>query len=789
MSREPRVWASLARSILGARWLPVVFGVLLVGGMAVLPLLSFDFSPQTLFDSTSDRAQIYQEYRAQYGADDHVLLVLVEADLARAETWRLVDQVEQSIALRPEVDRIVSVLTAKLPRRGDEGIVIEPIQGQRLPESDAEAALLLDEAKEHPLLRNTLVAPTGAVACIVFKVADDITKISDVRPLIDDINDSLRAQERGFPGSSLHLLGPHAYRTTVVRVMIREELRFAPLTALILTIVLWLLFRSIQGVLIPLCSVGLGAIWTLAVMALTGESINIINTITATLILVIGVADAIHMMERYRQERGRGVLRREATRRALLWVGGACFLTSLTTAVGFGTLTSAELDVLRRFGIYCAVGVMITFSTTLLFVPWALDRFGLGSQGDRGRNRAFGAWLDRVLRRQADLVCRYPRSTTVISLMLAGIFALGIPKAKVDNFIMEYVPRGEPILAAHHVLENELAGIVFLDVLLDVVSESAPSEPWMEPSLLRRAGDFADQILKEPGVHSVESPLGLLRELRYVQRASEASDLDRRELPESREEAAALLLLGSMAGEDSIFSTHLSADRRRLRMTFRVADLGASAYLGLEGRMNAAITEVFADAPHAVEGVVTGTSQVGYAGIDSLIRDLLRSLVWAFALIFVTLAVLLRSVPLALLSMGPNILPVVVVLGAMGWTQQHLETLSAMVFSIGLGIAVDDTIHYVARYCQEVRAGRSPEEAVRRTTEHTGRAIIVTSIVLLCGFGVLYTSQFPPNQSFAVLASGVIGAAVFADLWMLPGLLLWLRPRVPGSPDPADSIL
>lgn len=775
-------WDALARAVLGARWLPVAFALLVVGGVAALPLLSFDFSPQTLFDSTSERARIYTEYRAEYGADDHMLLVLVEADLALADSWQLLADLEADIGALDAVDRVGSLVSAAVPRNTDGSIAIEPLGGGALPSTDAEAAALLALAKDHPLLQNTLIAPSGRVGSVVLKVDDDVEKIVDVRPVIDALHAVMKRRADEHPGSVLHLLGPHAYRTTVVGVMVREELRFAPLTALLLALVLGLLFRSVQGVLIPLLSVGLGALWTLAFMALTGESVNIINTITATLILVIGVADAVHMMERYSQERGAGLDRREATRKALIWVGGACLLTSLTTAVGFATLSTANLAILRRFGLYSAAGVMITFVTTIVFVPWALDRFGLGPRDHTASPTRFDLLLDRLLARQAHFVRARPRLVAIAGVLITLAFAAGIHRTQVDNFIMEYVPRDEPILAAHRVLEEELAGVVYFDVVLDVISADAPVDPWVEPDLLRRAADAADRILSHPDVHSAESPLGMLRELRWVQRGGAAAGVDRMGLPSSRQEAAGLLLLSEMGPEDSSARTHLSTDRRRLRITFRAGDLGAQGYLALEKRILSTLTDAFADSPIAVHGFVTGTSQVGYAGIDSLIRDLLRSLGWAFVLIFVTLVLLFRSVPLAALAMGPNLAPIVVVLGAMGWANQHLETLSAMVFSIGLGIAVDDTIHYVARYSQEVRAGFSPEDAVQRTTEHTGRAIIITSLVLLFGFGVLFTSAFPPNKSFAVLASAVIGAALIADLWMLPALLLWFRPHVPGTP-------
>ena len=233
---EPPAWAALARRILGARWLPVAFALLVVGGVAALPLLSFDFSPQTLFDSTSERARVYTEYRAQYGADDHVLIALVEADLAKADSWALIADLEDTIAEIPSIDRTASVLSAEVPRGEDGSIVIAPLPPS-VPTSDAEAAALLAQAKEHPLLRNTLVAPSGAVGCVVFKVADDVERISDVRPLIDQLRALLDTTEAAHPGATLHLLGPHAYRATVVGVMVREELRFAPLTALLLALV------------------------------------------------------------------------------------------------------------------------------------------------------------------------------------------------------------------------------------------------------------------------------------------------------------------------------------------------------------------------------------------------------------------------------------------------------------------------------------------------------------------------------------------------------------------------
>ncbi len=789
---EPRSWAAFARFILSVRGLALVFALLVIGGVASLPRLTFDFSPQTLFDATSEKAAAHRFYRELYGADDHVLVVLVEADLGQAETWRLLADVEAGVAQRvPAVERIRSIASQEVPSPIEDGITIAPLPGPdgAMPRTDAEAAALAEQARANPLLQNTLIAPSGRVASVYLKVADDVAKVADVLPVVRELKQILKEVEEGHPGARLHLLGPHAYRATVVSIMIREEIRFAPLTALVLAFVLGLLFRSLQGIAIPILSVGLGALWTVALMALTNEPVNIINTITATLILVIGVADAIHMMERYAQERSRGQERREAVRSAVVWVGGACLLTSLTTAVGFVTLSTAHLEILRRFGLYAALGVMITFVTTLVFVPWALDRFALSSRDRRGEPSPELRWdrfTDALLSRQARFVRAHPRAVAVAGVAKAPGLAAGVQPLTVDNFIMEYVPKSDPIKAAHQVLEEELSGVVFFDIVLEI-EDDGPDSPWFEPELLRRAARAEAAVLSHPEINSAQSILSLLREMRYVQRGGAARGIERHALPDSRREVASLLLLAEMGGQESMAVTHLGPDGRRMRITFRAGDLGARNYLALEAEVERALASAFDGAPRPVKATITGTSQVGYSGIDSLVRDLLRSLGWAFLVIFVTLALLFRSWRIALLAMGPNLMPIIVVLGAMGWASRHLETLSAMVFSIGLGIAVDDTIHYLARYCQEVRAGLSPGEAVQRTTEQTGRAIITTSLVLLFGFGVLFTSAFPPNQSFAVLAGAVIFVALLADLWVLPALLLWFRPHVPGAAAPAAT--
>tara|TARA_Y100001968_G_scaffold295998_1_gene303823 strand:- start:5745 stop:8096 length:2352 start_codon:yes stop_codon:yes gene_type:complete len=779
----------LADFVVGVRGLGLSFILLGLLATASLSLLRFDFSPQTLFDTTSERAATYFKYRKIFGADDHHLMFLIQGDLRAPAAWALIGRMEQRLLNDfPEVEETWSLLSLPVPRsRGMGQLEISPLL-ERTPGARKEAEELLEQAAGHPLLRDHLVSADGTVTELLFKVADEVTQMAEVGPLVERLRALARDELQRSGGDvelEVELLGAHAYRSTVVAQMIAEELRFIPLTALVLALVLLVLFRSLAGVLVPLLSVLLGALLTLAAMALTGEGINIINTITATLVLVIGVADAIHMMTRYQQERLVGESREASMREALRSVGAACFLTSFTTAVGFATLLSAQLPILRSFGIYAALGVMLTFVMTIVFVPWALVRSPQDPAVRPALLATAGArppdWLHRALSWQAGLVRRNVGTVLILSFLVSAFFVAGIPRTTVDNFIMEYVPQEHPIRAAHKVMEEKLAGIVYVDVLLQVEDLGGQQQTWADAEMLALAAQAERLLISRPAIRSTDSVLGLLREMHFVQRGGSAAGLRRDELPGSSAEIAQLLLLAELSGNAEGLATHLSVDRRLLRITVRCGDLGAQRYLALEQQLEDSLIALFEQAPASVSVTLTGTTQVGYAGIDSLIRDLLRSLSWAFVLIFVTLCLLFRSWKLAAVSMGPNLLPILAVLGTLAWMGEHLETLSAMVFSIGLGIAVDDTIHYVARYCQEVRAGLSPEEAVQRTTERSGRAILYTSAVLLLGFGVLYSSAFPPNQSFAVLAGAVIFAAVLADLFVLPAMLLFFRPEVPGA--------
>jgi len=744
---------------MGGRGLWVFFLVSALLGLACLPLLQFDFSPQTLSDSTSEAAKVHAAWRDRFGADDHGVLVLAECPLQRADCWQLLADIEDVLTERPEIEGLVSPRLIPVPRFGG---LWGPLS-DGLPASDGAAAALAVQASNHPSLRRLLVSEDGGVIAVSARLSDDLDAMDEVRPVIEGLESALAAltvpSVEGKP-APVHLLGPPAVRVRVVSLLILEQLKFVPLTGSVLLLVLFVLYRSVSGVLIPLISVGLGALATIALMAVTGQQINIINTIITTLILVIGVADAIHMTDRYAAERRRGVGRADAVRTALRTVGAACLLTSVTTAIGFVTLQTGQLQILRDFGLYAAAGVMLTFGLTILFVPWALfhspQEPTLATPPD-GR-------LQRWLASLTEMVIGRPRRTLLLSLAVVLALAAGIPGARVDNFIFEYLPQRDPSLAAHRVLEQELSGIVSIDVGLE-----RPDGSWLEPDAFAAAQAAQAAMLARTEVHAILSPLTVLTQVR---RATSSGG------PATAAELRQLAVLAAIGDPGGVAQTHIVDDGRLLRLSLRTGDVGAQAYQRLEASLR---EDLAGTLPAGVEVTLTGTSKVGYAGIDSLVRDMLRSVGWAFALIFVVLALLFRSGALASIAMIPNVLPLIVVLGLLGHAGRHLETLSAMVFSIGLGIAVDDTIHYLARYCEEVRSGHSPEDAIRATSGGTGRAIVMTSLVLILGFGVLLSSRFPPNQLLAGLASLVIGAALLADLIVLPALLLVLRPTVPAA--------
>jgi predicted RND superfamily exporter protein len=752
--------------------------LLLAGAVAAVSAgtttLVADFSIQAFFGSDDPALTRLEAFQERWGPDDSMMLVTIETEPGELVTpARMIVVAELTEALEASAG-VASVRSlANTPRMHSQlpGMLDLTPLSELIPEPGAtpeELQRWRRELREHPHAIPHLLARDGGAAAIAIELAVSSDDIAAMRPVVA----ALRSVVAGFDGREglrLRTAGVPAVRADFFEVIFRDQFIMLPVIAVLLLSLLIGLFRRTHAVIAPVLAAVIPTVMVFGAMGLCGEPVGILNQSYFTLLPVIAVADAIHMVSRFHEELRRRApdgqaltahVRDAAIRKAVSRVGLACLLTSTTTAVGFLSLRAADMTVLQSFGLYAALGIVLAYATVLLVVPLVLSfarrpppRSGPGSQYNR---------LDRVLLGCAELSVGRPKLVLAVTAVFMVLSLWMGTRVVVDNNLTTMLEDDHPTSVANRVVDERLGGILGTEIEI----EGEP-QALKDPALLRALLELESWALQHELARSASSPASVVASLQQALTGT-------REIPSSRAEVAQLLLLAeSLPDLGEIVDL---SDFSRGRMVIRSQDPGANEYLafGEQIRDRLALTME----PLAATAHITGTPWVAYRGINNVTLDLRNSLSIAFLAVALIILVLLRSPRLALLCLLPNALPLVAGYGLMGLCGWLLDPTPAVVFTVALGIAVDDTIHMMVRYREEYARDGDHEAAIRRAVLHTGRPVVLTSILLCTGFLVNVLSSFPTMVVLGMLGAFVIAVAMLCDLFVLPALLaLFGQPR------------
>ncbi|MFZ9886197.1 MAG: efflux RND transporter permease subunit, partial [Myxococcota bacterium] len=614
------------------------------------------------------------------------------------------------------------------------------------------------------LLRRTALSTDGTVAAIaaVLEVLPD--DIEAVRQVVTSL-ESLLGRWRGERTWSLGLGGIPVVRAAMLHLILDDQVKLVPIAFVLMALLLLWLYRRVHGVVLPLIVAALPAALVMGIMGHLSEPIGVINQVYFTLLPVIAVSGGIHLMSRYYEELAllsplagpvSAAGRREAIVRAVRAVGAACLTSYATTMVGLLSLQVSSMPILRSFGLYSAAGVAFAWLTLVIVVPLVVTT-------TRGRPlpeaQLTTSGLERVLHGTTQVALRAPRRTLLATLVLLAVCAVGGWQVVIDNSLSGMLRDDHPVTRTGRLVDEALLGLASIEVEL-----AGPPGTFDEPALLEELLRLEGTLRELPDVLLVHGPAGL------VSRTQEALTGERG-LPSTRELAAQLAFLQEGSG---LYERFLTDTRDRARIVIRVTDIGGQRFRVLEQRVEAVLARFHEH--HVVHSAqlrseVTGTSALQYAGVNRLAEDLRLSLLTAWIIILAILLLLFRSPRIALVSVLPNALPLVAgyaLLGYMGWP---LEPGPAVIFTVALGIAVDDTLHILLRFEEQRHAGRGPTLAIEEALAHTGKPVVITSVILIVGFAVNMGSAFPNNARVGALGAFVIGVALLADLLLLPALL------------------
>ena len=790
-----------------------VLGVLLLLGAwaaAQIPKLRVDPTPEKLLASGPESEGTGDRFRTTFGSNEGVLMVLVQApNVLERPVLHYVHTLSRGLARLSGVERVESLSLTPLPRAADapeettlddldeadpadaapSARAIEALSGlveadpQHFPgglaalserasqgqiawrpavrgeEVDADEALAIRRGVEEArMLERRLISRDRRIAGIPVFLASADGDYGRTQRSIRAIEAFLAAHP---PPAKVEVrLGglPHL-RSAITESMRSDRRVLIPLTIGLCAFFLLLSFRWWVGVFLPLLTVGFTCLIVVGGMGWAGQPMNILNNILPPLLIIIGISDAIHLVARYREERWRGLSREEACRMTVRTMALACFLTSLTTAVGLGSLAISRTPMLRDFGITAAIGVMAAYVLTFLVAPAVLMLVPAPApQGARIR----GAWIEPVLMRLTAFVLRRPWKVLLASLILtlgAALLARGID---VDSALLDQFDAKDPIYQTTRLLESEMEGVRPFEVHLRF-EESAG---FYDPKALQALAEVQRWAAAQEGVISTSSASDLLHEA-WAMLAADPS-LRRRAFTRDAEIRSLAMLLGERPR--SPLKQYLSADGRQARLQIRLRDIGARRTLSFARKLEHQLLGQQKELP-GLRYAFTGDAYSSSQGLDNVVYDLLGSLASAVIIIFVFLSLAFRSLRLGLLSIPSNLIPLVGTMAYMVLRGIPLNAATMIIFSITLGLSVDGSIHLFARFREERRGAESIDVALLRSVRGTGRALVVSCLTLMGGFGVFLISSFVPVRNFGELIAITITTCLFAALIVQNALL------------------
>jgi predicted RND superfamily exporter protein len=665
---------------------------------------------------------------------------------------QMVDRITTELAPLEVVRRVYSPSNAPVFVADEGGFSIRRFVdgGEIVPDRDHLARLVLED----PTWVGNLVSPDARVGAIVVQptATDSATDERFVAAIL--------AALEPYESFDFKLVGEAFGNILGGRELAESMTLLVPIMVLLIALVIFLQTLAWQSVVVTLLTLGVALIWTFGLLGWIGWPRDSILEILAPLILIIGVCDSIHLLsQRPRAAEGRPpdeAERREALLAAAREVSAPCALTTLTTSAALLSFATSDLDTFQRFGVMSAFGVAACLVATFTLLPL----LSICLPADSRRTRTISRAWDSILEAVAETGERRARTIVVASGSLLLAFSIGWALfLRVDTSREELFGENSRILQWVYFFEANLRPSYTLELDITLPQNSTPSSP----AVLAAVGAFSDSIERHPGAGDSRSVLDSLERITKLLLGS-----SKQRLHDTTGANAELLEILGFDDPDTL-AYWLSFDRKHIRVSLDVPEQNLAAGIELLGFVASEAARLL-PAGSAIE--TTGGVVLGIDWVNAVQATQLRSFPTAFLLVFALVSLSLRSLRLGLAALIPAVLPVVVVLGAMGFAGLSLDVGRAMIAAVVLGIAVDDSIHLLHCYRRERASGQQRDEAMRRALLKTGRPIATTSFALALGFMTLTASAWGTVSSFGFFVSLAILVALAAALFVLPALMM-----------------
>ena len=721
-------------------WVLVGVAVITAWFVWYLPKLSFKTTVYDLIIESLPEAQAYREFRDLFGSDEIIRLVVQGDDILKPETFAEVTRLSETCSGIPGVRRVISLPEVRK--------TVDP----RAQWSLARFATMLSPVD---LFQRNLISENHQTTIITMVLGDDADKgavLRAVDTLIHRSGESLRLYQIGIPQVSEALA--HYSR--------QDFLRLTPVTLAVIALLLVVLFRSIHCFFLPLACVSLAMIWTFGCMAWSGVSVSMLTIIVPVILIAVGTAYCLHICSEYLNQAGLRPDSRTACRETFSRMALPVALAVLTTIIGIGSLMINRIAAIKEFACFACFGIASLMTIAMTFLPAMLVLLPLSRSGGRGVSRTLSRLFDQLLSRIILLNLNYQKQCLTVFGGTAAICIVGLFFIRVETNPVSFFKSNTPVSRHFHAIYRQMSGSFPVHVVM-----GGPTEDYFEsPSNVAELTRLQSFLESLPGVDKTVSFADYLKLVNY---AYNQFDPQYYALPEDAYEMRLLINnFKSLLGND-LLRGFMSPDMRQANILLLTHIASSRQFLGTKAAIFEHVRKEF---DRDLTWQVTGLGMVIAASSHLITIGQVKSLSISLVLIFGIMVALFVSSKVGLIAVIPNLFPILVNFGLMGLLGIPLSVATSLIASVAIGLAVDDTIHYLVRYNSEFKKDLDKDRAMRESMLAVGRPIIFTSLTIGLGFSVLLFSHFQPTAIFGLLMVITTVSALVGDLILLPTLML-----------------
>ncbi len=764
-------WKKISKLILNNRVLIILFlGLLTYFFSTNWDNIRFTYTEANLLPETHPENIKYKKFTDKFGEEGNLIVISVkDSTLFTIEKLNAWNNLSHSFKDHQDISTVIAFgdLQKLKKNKSSRQFFIEPFILDSIS-NKSQLDLLKDEIfNKSPFYDKFLInSETQAIRTAINLKSEIVNTVKREEFVVNVLEPRVRAFEEKY-NLDVKISGMPYVRTKYSQTIKAELGKFLILAALVTSIIFFLFFRSFRATIISVFTVSIGVMWTLGIVGLLKYELTVLTAIIPPLIIVIGMPNCIFLINKYQRELNIHGNKQIALDKVITKIGNATLMTNVTTASGFATFITTNSKLLSEFGLVASLSILSIFLLCLLLIPIVYSFLPMPKEEHlKHQNRQ---WINKLLNWMVGVVKNKRIEVYIISVIMLAVSIIGIYKIEISGSFIDDMPRNTEFFDDIMYYEKEFNGILPLEIYID----GGRKESVSKLSTIRNLEKVQNAISEFP---ELSTPISLVNGIKYSKQAFYNGNPKYYQVPTKQEETfiASYVKNSDVSGDVDLLKPYIDSTAQYTRITTFMKDMKIERMERIEEELNEKINKFLP--PERYEVFLTGKAYLFQKGTYFLVDNLVWSLGLAIFLISLFMAYLFRNFRMIIISLIPNLLPLLITAGLMGFIGIPIKPSTILIFSIAFGISVDDTIHFLAKYRQELQDNKwQIKKSVYNSVKETGLSMFYTSIVLFFGFSVFIVSNFGGTVALGALVSGTLLLAMLSNLLLLPSLLLSLE--------------